>query len=95
MLTAPVNGSLDCSDVANINSTCHYKCNRGFYLTGNDIAVCKDEDGNGIANWSNPPATCKRKNRIQNLLEKIMFGSSGRLRTVSEDKSTKTSFYSY
>nr|XP_026695879.1 sushi, von Willebrand factor type A, EGF and pentraxin domain-containing protein 1-like isoform X5 [Ciona intestinalis] len=58
-LSAPSNGSINCTDFSQLDSQCHFSCDNGFFLRGNDIITCNDDDNNGEGEWSSNPATCK------------------------------------
>ncbi|XP_078481037.1 sushi, von Willebrand factor type A, EGF and pentraxin domain-containing protein 1-like isoform X3 [Ciona intestinalis] len=58
-LSAPSNGSINCTDFGQLDSQCHFSCDSGFFLRGNDITTCNDDDNNGEGEWSSDPATCR------------------------------------
>ena len=64
-LPAIINGIISYSpDVTpdyDLGTEATYTCEAGFYLEGNEVRVCMDDDGYTIGVWSDQEPSCVRK----------------------------------
>lgn len=58
-LEQPQNGSVSCTSGNKFGSDCHFSCDVGYFLSGQDLVRCADEDGDGVGDWSAGPPVCE------------------------------------
>nr|CAB3266737.1 sushi, von Willebrand factor type A, EGF and pentraxin domain-containing protein 1-like [Phallusia mammillata] len=59
-LESPRNGSVSCSSSNQFDSDCHFTCDVGYFLSGQDLVRCLDDDQDGVGTWSDASPVCKQ-----------------------------------